>query len=266
MHIFSQYHQFANIDLFLATFNRLAGNQRVSADALSIPNFCTSVRMKLNHSETHLKNMLAIEKWDITPSITPPTVPPYATTGSASNATATIPTPAPSTQASTLALDLDGFFECLTSALDIFAHVINRIYFTPPRPARDVGFYYIVGELTNDPARRNEAVTQHLARMIQHVWFAEMKLFRRYSFHYGAIPYEIEFKPMSYNPIQERITFHDVLAIRLPDDPFSLPLNYRHGRSVQTLCVRILKKALDKIDFAYGLLETRIRTANQVPV
>lgn len=210
--------------------------------------------------------MLAIKKWDITPPITPPPAPLYATTGSASNATATIPTSAPSTEASTLALDLDGFFECLASAFDVFAHVINRIYFTPPRPQRDVSFHCIVEELKNDPARRNEAVTKHLARMIQHVWFAEMKLFRRYSFHYGAIPYEIEFKPMSYNPIQERVTFHDVLAIRLPDDPFSLPLSYRQGKSVQTLCVGILKKALDKIDFAYELLETRIRTANQIPI
>jgi len=264
LQIFSQYHQLVNIDLFLTTFNRLEGNQRVSADAMPIPNFCTSVRMKLSHSEIHLKNMLAIQKWNVTPQL--PTAPPYVTTGSASNATGTIPTSVPSTQASTLAMDLDGFFECLTSSLNSLAHIVNRIYFNPPRRPRDVGFDYIVGELMNDPARRNEALTRHLARMIQHVWFREMKLFRRYSFHYGAIPYEIEFKPMSYNPIQQFITFHDVLAIRLPVDPFSVPLRYQQRRTVQTLCVGILKKALDKIDIAYKSLETRIRTANQVPV
>jgi hypothetical protein len=42
--------------------------------------------------------MLAIKKWDITSSITPPTAPPYVTTGSASNAAATVPTSVPSTQ------------------------------------------------------------------------------------------------------------------------------------------------------------------------
>jgi hypothetical protein len=118
----------------------------------------------------------------------------------------------------------------------------------------------------NDPARKNETITNHLARMRRHVWYTEMKRFRRYSIHYGEIPYDIEFKPMSYNPIQEYVTTCDVLAIKLPDNPFSYPLNYQKRRSVQTLCITILKKALDKIDVAYGLLEARIRNANQVPV
>jgi hypothetical protein len=215
--------------------------------------------------------MLAIKKWDIASSITPPITPPYVTTGSASNAAATVPTSipltsVPSIQAMNLALDLDGFFESLTSALDIFAHIINFVYFAPPLRLESIGFDYIVGHLTNDPTRRNEPITRHLARMKRNVWYTEMKRFRRSAIHYGAINYEMSFKPTSYEPLQEYITSHDVLAIKLPDNPLSFPSSYQKRRSVQTLCVAILRRALDKIDVAYGLLETRVRTANQVPV
>jgi hypothetical protein len=214
--------------------------------------------------------MLAIKKWDIASSITPPTAPPYITTGSASNAAATVPTSVPtsvpSTQAMNLSLDLDGFFESLTSALDIFAHIINLVYFAPPRSPESIGFDYIVGQLANDPTRQNETITQHLVRMKRNKWYREIKRFRRCAIHYGAINYEMSFKPTSYEPLQEYITFQDVLAIKLPDNPLSFPSSYQKRRSVQTLCVAILKRALDKIDVTYGLLEARVRTANQVPV
>ncbi len=263
--IFNPYHQFANIDLFSATFNNLGCNQRVSTDASPIPRYCTSVRLKLHHSKTHLESMLAIKKWNITPSTTP-TVPPYVTTGSASNAAATIPTSVPPIQAMNLSLELDGFFESLTSALDIFAHIINLVYFAPPRTPERIGFDYIVGELTNDPARRNEPITQHLVRMKRNKWYGEIKRFRRCAIHYGAIDYEISYKPTSYRPLREYITSHDVRAIFLPDNPLSPQLSYQKKRSVQTLCVKILKSELDKLDIAFGLLETRVGTANQVPV
>jgi len=265
--IFNPYHQFANIDLFSATFNDLGCNQRVSRDALQIPRYCTSVRLKLHHSKTHLESMLAIKKWNITAPTTP-NVPPYIATGSASNATGTIPTSAlvPPIQAMNLSLELDGFFESLTSALDIFAHIINLVCFAPPRTPANIAFDYIVGELTNDPARQNEPITQHLVRMKRNKWYKEIKRFRRRAIHYGAIDYEISYKPTSYRPLQECVTSHDVRAIFSPDNPLSPQLSYDKKRSVQTLCVKILKNALDKLDIAFGLLDTRVRTANQVPV
>jgi hypothetical protein len=93
-----------------------------------------------------------------------------------------------------------------------------------------------------------------------------MKRFRKCAIHYGVIDYEISFKPASYEPLREQVESHDVLAIKLPDNPLSFPLSYQRRRSVQTLCAKILKKALEKIDVAYRLLETRVSSANQVPV
>lgn len=239
-------------------------NRHVSTVALDIPHHCSSVTVKLQMAKTHLENLLAIKTW--ASPINMPISPFYATSGQTISTGGSAIPPLP-TQTTNLSIDLDGFFENIVSALDIFAHVVNLAYFSPPKKADSVSFDYIISELNNSQIMVNEPLSRHLRAVKKSNWFKEMKPYRRCATHHQPIDYEISYlssmQPLrGYSP-----TDVDVKAILLPDNPFVYGQpSYIKRRRVSTLCVRFFRNELNSLDNAFALMQQRINQAQRVPI
>lgn len=240
---------------------------------MAIPQYCNSVRTKLHSSKTHLDNILAIKKWDV-PNSNLPSIstniatsisPNYSTSGTTITASSAINLQVPSTRAMNLSRDLDGFFECIVSALDIFAHIVNLTYFPQPKPTKSVSFDHILDELIATPNLSNEPITQHLTSIRKANWYKEMKPYRRYAIHYGSINYQILYKS-TFQPLVGTYTnSDDVEAILLPDNPLGVVSTFSKKRKAQTFCKKIEKKELDSLDIAFNLADNDISLTSRIP-
>jgi hypothetical protein len=277
--IFNPYHSFTYIDAFLATFNIIRANHATSVRALAIPQYCNSVRTKLHSSKTHLENILAIKKWGISQSntynsnltsiatnIATSNPSNYTTSGMTINTSSVINQQVPSVRAMNLSRDLDGFFECIVSALDIFAHIINLTYFNRPKSAGSVSFDYILDKMIGTPNLSNEPITQQLASIRNANWYKEMKPYRRCAIHYGSINYQILYKSTFQPLVGTYSSSDDVDAILLADNPLGLVSTFNKKRKVNTFCKKIEKRELDSLDIAFNIAENDISLASRIPI
>ena len=145
----------------------------------------------------------------------------------------------------------------LFSAFDIFAQVVNLVYLTPPLSEDAVSFYIISNEMANRCP--NETLTQYLTFLQTKQWRKDLKDFRRCTTHRKAIEFLIDTSRVFMEVSWET-------KILLPDNPFSnLPI-YSQRREFGVFGVDIFKKTLNAIDHMYGIMEARVRVANQIPI
>lgn len=211
---------------------------------------CNSTIIKLNNAKYHLDQLLSTGAVIVYPS--QPTG--SATTGTFATSSATNVT---SVTDYDVSRELDDFFMNLVSAYDMFAHVINRTYFSTPINDADVTFYSISDEM----ARRfpSETITAYLTSLKRESWHRNMKAFRKCTTHGKAIKFRIDiergFMETSW-----------MTKIVLPDNPFSNRPTYLQNREMRTFGIDIFKKSLNAIDHMYGIMEARIRSSDRIPI
>lgn len=214
-----------------------------------IPLFTQSVINKLHNSMVRLGSVLSVEEWIITTSSAT-----NAASGSTSSTTAVI-TPTPN-----ISGDIDDFFGNIFSALDIFAQVINLVYLVPPLPEKDAKFENLIFQMT--PRLPNEALTQHFSPMQRSQWYKNMRAFRHCETHRKCIP----FRTVMEHESMGTSSWPMVKAILLPDNPYRVRPTYQKMREMKFFGVNILQNTLNEMDQMYGIMETRIRAANHIPV
>lgn len=260
--MFTPYHTFTNCDKFLNTFNDLNSRQKVTPIAVErIPRYCISVVSKLHNSKSILDDILSTKKWDPSKILTAsPSTMPSGSSLSPSNAT--VPTtPILDYQTIKLSNDFDNFFGSLFSSFDILAQVVNLVCLSRPLRNSQVSFRRMIDELSSFTAFRNHILTNSLRRIKNSRWYKDITSFRKVAIHRWSTMFRIQTEFEAWQlPAQE------IKAIILCDDPESDRRTYGKNRYVGIFCAGLLTEALKAVDLAYDLMESEIRTADQIPI
>ena len=246
--IFSPYHNFSNYGLFKSAFNDLKSLGRVAASALGLPRYYKSSTIKLNSAKYHLNTLLSYETVFISP--------PLSTSG-ATSVTVSTATNVSALTDFDISRELDNLFTNLSSAFNLFAQVINLVYLIPPLSDDVVSFYNVLNVMAD--TLPNETLTQYLLSLQTEQWYKDMKDFRRCTTHRKAIEFFIDMSRRFMEASWQT-------RILLPDNPFSTQPTYSLNREMKGFCEDLLRNSLNAIDHMYGLMEAKIRVANQIPV
>ena len=226
----------------------LSRSQNVAPSCAQIPVFSKSVVRKLQHAKTDLESVLATKTYFI-----------YSTTSTSGATGSSLPTTAYSPTQIDFSNRIDGFFGNMASAFDIFAQVLNKVYLTHPLRENEVTFDMMVRIMKI--RFMNESLSQYLFGLPRQQWYRDLKSFRHCSTHRKVIECIVE---TTHGSIQT--TFPTITRILLPDNPSLNTMTYVLQREFGKFGSNVLTNVLVSIDNMYGLLESRVRTANRIPV
>jgi hypothetical protein len=173
----------------------------------------------------------------------------------------TPPAPMYSNKTSEVSGALDDIFANIFSAFDVFAQIINIVYFSAPRREAEVSFDRIVN-LLPDPPNNRDLVKVLLVGCQNAPLNVLANLYRNCSTHRKAIEYKIEaeIEPFSMNPSIK------IAKILLPDDPQVGQPTYLNQIEARQFNNRVLRHSLAVIDKAYAIMEETIRVNDVIPV
>jgi len=153
--------------------------------------------------------------------------------------------------------ELDNFFYNLFSAFESFAQVVNLVYVVPPMNDDDATFFDVSTILVTRFA--GETLTPYLTSISTQNWFREMKAFRKCTTHSKSIPFYFTYSRESTRESWEP-------KIILPDNPRSDSPDYPPNKEFGTFGMNILTEVFKAIENMFDILETRIRSADRIPV
>jgi len=153
--------------------------------------------------------------------------------------------------------ELCGFFSNIFSAFDIFAQIINLVYFSPPLNISRVSFVKIGEKLDNDFP--TDPLTQFITNLKNQQWYNDYLPYRKCTTHWHSIEFKVEQTRSFLQTTTET-------GIIVSDDPLSQSPTYNLNRKITTFGTEILTNTLDAIDKMYGILINKIRTADQIPI
>jgi len=156
--------------------------------------------------------------------------------------------------------NINDFFGNLFSAFDIFAQVVNLVYLSHPLDERDVTFDEMVNVMNR--IYQSEPITQYLRNLQRSQWFEDLKPFRHCKTHRKIIQFNML---MKQSPLQTS-PWPAVVTILLPDNPYSNQPTFQQNREIQVFGIDILKNSLDGIDNMFGLMETKVRDVDHIPI
>jgi len=252
--VFSPYHNFSHSLAFIEAFKRLEANRRVAPSAIGIPTHHSSIIFKLRSAKQHLDVILSMKEW-VVPTLA-------NATSSGTIATGSALTSIPSMQVSPTAYDisgnLDDFFGNIASAFDYFAQIVNLLYFSRPFPQRNVTFNKFMRMMRNK--RPTESINANLLSTARQQWYVDLKQFRHRATHQNIIDCQV-FTSQSLTQTSP----YSLTKILLPDNPFNHMPTYRKNRDTRFV-ENIFRNALGALDQMFEIMESKIRTVNQVPV
>lgn len=183
----------------------------------------------------------------------------YPTTSTSGWTGSSLPTSAYSPTQVDFSNWIDGFFGNLASAFDIFAQILNLVYLANPLNESDVAFDIMVKIMKIQ--FRNESLSQYLFSLPRQQWYRDLKAFRHCATHRKVIQYTVE---TIHGSMQT--TFPTINRVLLPDNPSLSSMTYNLKREMNVFGSSILTNTLVSIDSMYGILEVRVRSANQIPI
>jgi len=120
-----------------------------------------------------------------------------------------------------------------------------------------VSFAKIGEEMADDFPTEN--LTLFINNLQNEQWYGEYRQYRRCTTHWYSIDFRVEYTRLFLETTTET-------SIILSDNPVLQPPTYNMNRKIAIFGNEIFKNTLDVIDKMYGILENKIRTANQIPV
>ena len=225
-------------------------NGRVAGSAQGSRRHCSSSILKLNNAKYHADTLLSYEAVGISRP------PPNLISGIAISATSVS-----SPNDYDVSRELDNFFSNLLSAYDMVAQVVNCIYLSSMYDVSEVYFRRVSGAMARNLSLSSDALTLHLDSLRAQGWYKDMRDFRHVETHRNAIDFELRrpfARPFVSASMKTRIV--------LPDNPFSYPSTHYLNRDFDKFGMDILRNTLNTIDQMYGIMETRIRVAGQIPI
>jgi len=239
---------------FQVAFEQLKLGHRVAPAATGIPIRHNSVLFKLSNAKQHLDALLSTEEW-VVPTLS------NATSGApvaTSSAGGSIPPAQISPTAYHISGNMDDFFGNLASAFDFFSQIVNLAYFASPLNESIVDLNVIVREMKT--RRPSESMTTQLSSLRRQRWYVSLNLYRRCATHRKIIQCQV----ITSQSLTQTSPYA-LMRIVLPDNPFDDRPTYHMNRDV-VFVKTIFINAIGSLDQLFHTLESRIKTANQIPV
>lgn len=237
--------------MFVQTFEDLKKNGKVARHALEIPQFVQSVYFKMQTAYVGLYAVLKIDDYD-------KYEPGYSESYSGSASIPGLGSP----RDVEIVGNLCAFFTNLYSAFDVFAHVVDLVYISPPISKTKVDFDKVVKEMTNRARLSEEEITKHIVSIQESQWFKDLKPYRDCDTHIKSVlpKVRIEYQPMQILAPSKVTTFI------IPDSPHVKDPKYSKNREVNVFCKSIIGEATSSIQYAFDIMEIRIRDSGRIPV
>lgn len=210
----------------------------------------------------HLETLIPIDEWDLSvPAVVPSSPVTTVSSGSITTSAYAPPSPIYSSKTGIVTGSLGDFFANVFSAFDVFAQIVNIVYFPSPISEDLVSFDRIVNSLPSPPLNK-DSIKMLLEGCQKSPLNILANKYRNCSTHRMSLQFKVtaEIEPLSVAPALK------VAAISLPDDPeVSIP-TYSRMIEARIFSKRVLKHALSVIDRSYGIMENTLLTSDQIPV